>query len=174
MCMKWHWKSWERKERIPTCRWRTSCLLSTHLEWVLDSLLELVRVHTLYILPVCSRLPYHTIHLALSTGVTMIFSRFDISQFRSIAWFNTATGLAFVVLQLVMFHGESGCRKPPQLGQRVYDMCKPQQATMIWINVLVSFHGAFPTSKIITSVTRNFPLVYICYATKIHNIIANT
>ena len=80
---------------------------------------------THYTLPVCSRLPYHTIHLALSTGVTMIFSRFDISQFRSIAWFNTATALAFVVLQLVMFHGESGCRKPPQLDQRFYDMCRP-------------------------------------------------
>lgn len=78
----------------------------------------------------------------------MIFSQFDISQFRSIAWFNTAAGLAFVVLQLVMFQGESKCRKPLQLGQQFRYMCEPQKPAVIWIDVLVSFH--------VTSLTSNY------------------
>ena len=78
----------------------------------------------------------------------MIFSQFDISQFRSIAWFNAAAGLAFVVLQLVMFRGESKCRKPLQLDQQIRYMCKPQKPAVIWIDVLVSFH--------VTSLSSNY------------------
>ena len=63
-------------------------------------------------------------------------------------WFNIAAGLAFVVLQLVMFRGESKCRKPPQFGQQFHYMFKSQKVTVIWINVLVSFHVASLTTII--------------------------
>ena len=43
------------------------------------------------------------------TGVATIFAQFDIDQFRSIAWYNVAAGVALIILQLVIFHGESSC-----------------------------------------------------------------
>ena len=44
-----------------------------------------------------------------SIGVAAILSQFNISHFRAIAWYNVALGVAFVVLELLMFHGESKC-----------------------------------------------------------------
>ena len=44
-------------------------------------------------------------------GITTVFAQFNINQFRAIAWFNVAVGLAYIVLQLVMFHGEGSFRK---------------------------------------------------------------
>ena len=55
----------------------------------------------------CSMLilfPFYT-----STGVAAILSQFNISHFRSIAWYNVALGVSFIVLEFLMFHGESKC-----------------------------------------------------------------
>lgn len=40
-----------------------------------------------------------------------MFSQFDIDQFRSIAWYNVAFGVLFILLLFALFHGESGCSK---------------------------------------------------------------
>ena len=45
-------------------------------------------------------------------GVAVIFAQFSINQFRSIAWYNVAVGLAVIVTQLLIFRGESSCHKP--------------------------------------------------------------
>ena len=47
-------------------------------------------------------------------GVATIFAQFDIDQFRSIAWYNAAAGMALIVLQFVIFRGESKCKKLPE------------------------------------------------------------
>ena len=44
-------------------------------------------------------------------GVAVIFAQFPINQFRSIAWYNVAVGLAVMVTQLLIFRGESSCNK---------------------------------------------------------------
>ena len=41
----------------------------------------------------------------------MLLTLFDIDQFRSIAWFNVALGVTFIVLQLLLLQGESECKK---------------------------------------------------------------
>ncbi len=38
-------------------------------------------------------------------------AQFKVDQFRSIAWYNVALGVAAMVLQLAMFHGESSFKK---------------------------------------------------------------
>ena len=48
------------------------------------------------------------------TGVAAIFAQFDIDPFRSIAWYNAAAGMALIVLQFLLFHGESKCKKLPK------------------------------------------------------------
>lgn len=50
----------------------------------------------------------------MHVGATVIFAQFQISQFRSIAWFNVAVGIAFVILHILIFHGESSCKKITQ------------------------------------------------------------
>ena len=48
------------------------------------------------------------------TGIAAVFAQFKIDQFRSIAWYNVAIGVALIILQLTIFHGESNCNKLPQ------------------------------------------------------------
>lgn len=48
------------------------------------------------------------------TGIAAVFAQFAIDQFRSIAWYNVAIGVALIILQLIIFHGESNCNKLPQ------------------------------------------------------------
>ena len=50
----------------------------------------------------------HSISAHLFIGAAIMFAQFDINQFRAIVWFNVAAGVAFIVLQLLMFHGEVG------------------------------------------------------------------
>lgn len=38
-------------------------------------------------------------------------AQFEIDQFRSIAWFNVAFGMAFIILEVVIFRGESNFKK---------------------------------------------------------------
>jgi len=47
--------------------------------------------------------------LYIFTGVAAILSQFNISHFRSIAWYNVALGVSFILLEFLMFHGESKC-----------------------------------------------------------------
>lgn len=44
-----------------------------------------------------------------STGVAAILAQFNINQFRSIAWYNVALGVVFVMLEFLIFHGERKC-----------------------------------------------------------------
>ena len=48
------------------------------------------------------------------TGIAAVFAQFKIDQFRSIAWYNVAIGVALIILQFTIFHGESNCNKLPQ------------------------------------------------------------
>ena len=44
-------------------------------------------------------------------GAAAVLAQFNIDQFRSIAWFNVAFGVAFIVLQVAIFKGESSFTK---------------------------------------------------------------
>ena len=48
--------------------------------------------------------------LCLRTGAAVIFAQFPIDQFRAIAWYNIVMGTVLLLLQLVLFRGEAGCR----------------------------------------------------------------
>ena len=41
----------------------------------------------------------------------MVLAQLDVDQFRSVAWYNVAGGISLILLQIVMVHGESKCRK---------------------------------------------------------------
>ena len=45
------------------------------------------------------------------SGFAVILAQFKVNQFRSIAWYNVALGVAAMLLQLAMFHGESTFKK---------------------------------------------------------------
>ena len=47
----------------------------------------------------------------LNIGVAVIFAQFPINQFRSIAWFNVAIGIATIFIQILMFKGEKKCSR---------------------------------------------------------------
>lgn len=42
-----------------------------------------------------------------TVGTAALIAQFDVDQFRSVAWFNVAFGIAFTVLQVIMFSDES-------------------------------------------------------------------
>ena len=70
-------------------------------------------------------------------GAALLFSLFDISQFRSIAWFNVAGGAALLVLQVVLFHGESNCKKLSKMSWKS-QKC-PKKLPRLHINCLNFF-----------------------------------
>jgi len=43
----------------------------------------------------------------LTAGVAAILAQFPIDHFRSIGWYNVILGVLYILLQFVMFHGES-------------------------------------------------------------------
>jgi hypothetical protein len=44
-------------------------------------------------------------------GAAAVLAQFKIDQFRSIAWFNVAFGVAFIILEVIIFRGESNFKK---------------------------------------------------------------
>lgn len=63
-----------------------------------------------------------------------MFAQFQIDQFRSIAWYNVAFGVAFILLQLVLFHGESTCKTAKQC-----QLCHSKFCTMNKTSVMEIF-----------------------------------
>jgi len=48
--------------------------------------------------------------LCCSLGTATIFALFPyVDQFRAIGWFNVAYGVAAIILQVLLFHGEIKC-----------------------------------------------------------------
>ena len=45
----------------------------------------------------------------IPTGVVVILAQFHINHFRSIAWYNVILGIGYIILQIIMFQGESKC-----------------------------------------------------------------
>ena len=69
----------------------------------------------------------------------MLITLIDIDQFRSIAWFNLALGLAFIVLQLLLFRGESDCKKCNVKHKSKRRERKKRNFDIKWKAVLISF-----------------------------------
>lgn len=67
-----------------------------------------------------------------------MFAQFQIDQFRSIAWYNVALGVALIVLLFVIFHGESNCNKLPQRRTLCKTIFKRRKISII--NVVISLH----------------------------------
>ena len=66
-----------------------------------------------------------------------MFSQFDIDQFRSIAWFNVAFGVAYTMLLVIMFHGESKC----QINSRRKELCfmvNPRHFSINPLEIIIS------------------------------------
>ena len=72
-----------------------------------------------------------------STGATVVFAQFPISQFRAIAWFNVAVGLLFILLQLILFRGESKCTKLPHFSFRCWSV-RCTWSSITCIDIVVS------------------------------------
>ena len=72
----------------------------------------------------------------------MLLTLFDIDQFRSIAWFNVALGVTFIVLQLLLLQGESECKKCDINCVKGNRYKKKLHLDIKWKPVLVSFHYA--------------------------------
>lgn len=53
----------------------------------------------------------------LFTGIGVLFSHLPIEQYRSIAWFNVASGLLLLGLFIFLFHGEVKWNKSNLCGQ---------------------------------------------------------
>lgn len=70
------------------------------------------------------------------TGVAAVFAQFKIDQFRSIAWYNVALGVALIILLFVIFHGESNCNKLPQRRTLCKTTSKKRKISII--NVVIS------------------------------------
>ena len=47
--------------------------------------------------------------LSHPTGAVVILAQFHINHFRSIAWYNVIIGIGYILLQIIMFQGESKC-----------------------------------------------------------------
>ena len=45
----------------------------------------------------------------IPTGAVVILAQFHINHFRSIAWYNVIIGIGYILLQIIMFQGESKC-----------------------------------------------------------------
>ena len=69
----------------------------------------------------------------------MLITLIDVDQFRSIAWFNLALGLAFIILQLLLFRGESDCKKCNVKYKSKRRGRKKQHFDIKWKTILVSF-----------------------------------
>ena len=78
------------------------------------------------------------INLFTLTGATVVFAQFPISQFRAIAWFNVAVGLFFILLQLLLFRGESQCKKLPHFSFRCWSV-RWTSSSVTCVDVVVSF-----------------------------------
>ena len=50
------------------------------------------------------------LHPITYTGVAVLFSHLPIEQYRTIAWFNMASGLALLLLFVFLFRGEASWR----------------------------------------------------------------
>ena len=72
------------------------------------------------------------------TGIAAVFAQFAIDQFRSIAWYNVALGVALIILLFVIFHGESNCNKLPQRRTLCKTIFKRRKISII--NVVISLH----------------------------------
>ena len=56
-------------------------------------------------IPVC----YFKWCIPILTGAVVILAQFHINHFRSIAWYNVIIGIGYILLQIIMFRGESKC-----------------------------------------------------------------
>lgn len=88
------------------------------------------------------------INLFTLTGATVVFAQFPISQFRAIAWFNVAVGLLFILLQLLLFQGESQCTKLPRISCWCWNSsctlssitCKDLPVSLRLITIVITVH----------------------------------
>ena len=47
-------------------------------------------------------------------GAAVVFAQYPIDQFRSIAWYNMGFGVALLIMQVIIFRGESSFKKISQ------------------------------------------------------------
>lgn len=82
------------------------------------------------------------IFLNNNTGAAALFAQFQIDQFRSIAWYNTVFGVLFIVLQIILFHGESTC-KTRRRCQLCHSKLRDQNihATEVFISLTIEILG---------------------------------
>ena len=74
-----------------------------------------------------------------STGVPLLITLFNISQFRSVAWFNVAVGMTFIVLQFLMLRGESKWKKHEMTCTCTSRCGGDMKFNLKWVELFVSF-----------------------------------
>ena len=76
--------------------------------------------------------------MCVYVGAAVIFAQFHINQFRAIAWFNVAAGVALIALQVALFHGDSSCNKFGKKSWKGSKRCK-NLPKMSWYELSISF-----------------------------------
>lgn len=74
-----------------------------------------------------------------STGVPLLITLFNISQFRSVAWFNAAVGMTFIVLQFLMLRGESKWKRHEMTCKCKSRCGGDMKFNLKWVELFVSF-----------------------------------